>query len=107
MPSRAEGRPLVLPPEQLTSAARSCPALSDAAKLAEWVGPGRPLTARGVLKPAAAVEACDLLGIELPTRKPRSALDIDQLMVAWVAASAAGFIQVDQGWATTGATVAV
>jgi hypothetical protein len=80
--------------------------LAEARKLAEWVGPGRPLTTRGVLKPAAAVEACDVLGIELPTRKPRSALDIDQLMMAWIAASAAGFIEVDRGWAKSGATLA-
>lgn len=80
--------------------------LTDAAKLAEWVGPGRPLTPRGVLKPAAAVEACDLLGIELSTRRPRSALDIDQLMMVWVAASAAGFVEVEGGRARAGAALA-
>ncbi|HEX5401397.1 MAG TPA: plasmid pRiA4b ORF-3 family protein [Pseudonocardiaceae bacterium] len=106
MPSRAEGQALVVSSERLASAARSCPALTDAAKLAEWVGPGRPLTTRGVLKPTAAVEACDLLGIELPTRRLRSALDIDQLMMAWVVASAAGFIEVDRGRATAGAALA-
>jgi hypothetical protein len=68
--------------------------------LAEWVGTGRPVTTRGVLKPAAAVEACDLLGIELPSRKPRSALDISSLMVAWTAATMAGFIEVDRARVT-------
>lgn len=105
MQSRAEGREPVSSPEELATAARNCPALAEAAKLAEWVGPGRPLTARGVLKPAAAVEACDLLGIELTTRKPRSALDIGPLMMAWFAASAAGFVEVERGRATAGAAL--
>ncbi|WP_285490505.1 plasmid pRiA4b ORF-3 family protein [Amycolatopsis taiwanensis] len=88
--------------EQLASAARECRLLAAAGTLAEWIGTGRPVTTRGVLKPAAAVEACDLLGIELPTRKPRSALDIGPLMMVWAAASAAGFIEVDRGRVTTG-----
>ncbi len=81
-------------PEQLALAARTCPVLASAQTLAEWVGAGREVTTSGVLKPAAAVEACDLLGIEAPSRKPRSALDIAELMVVWAAASAAGFIEV-------------
>jgi hypothetical protein len=105
MPFPTEGRELVSSPERLASAARSCRVLADARTLAEWVGTGRPLTTRGVLKPAAAIEACDLLGIEPPTRKPRSALDIDQLMVVWAAALAAGFVEVDRGRATSGATL--
>ncbi|GAA1022080.1 MULTISPECIES: plasmid pRiA4b ORF-3 family protein [Amycolatopsis] len=105
MPFRADEREPVFSPKELASAARSCPALAEAAKLAGWVGPGRPLTARGVLKPAAAVEACDLLGIELATRKPRSALDIDQLMLAWFTAAAAGFVEVERGRAAAGAAL--
>lgn len=81
-------------PEQLAFAARTCPVLASAQALAEWVGAGREVTTSGVLKPAAAVEACDLLGIEVPSRKPRSALDIAELMMVWAAASAAGFIEV-------------
>ncbi|HKS48906.1 MAG TPA: plasmid pRiA4b ORF-3 family protein [Amycolatopsis sp.] len=63
------------------------------------------MTTRGVLKPAAAVEACDVLGIELPTRRPRSALDIDELMMAWAVASTAGFVEVDRGRATADAAL--
>src|SRR5437879_13271870 len=100
MPSRTTVRALDLSPDQLASAARSCSVLTAARTLSEWTGCGRPVTARGVLKPAAAVEACDLLGIEPPTRKPRSALDIDRLMMVWAAASAAGFIEVDHGRVT-------
>ncbi|MEV5704675.1 plasmid pRiA4b ORF-3 family protein [Actinoallomurus sp. NPDC052274] len=76
--------------------------MATAQKLAEWVGTGRAVTARGVLKPALAVEACDLLGIEPPSRKPRSALDIHELMMVWAAASAAGFIEVTSGRAVAG-----
>lgn len=97
MPSRTAARALEFSPDQLASVARGCPVLTAARTLAEWVGAGRPVTARGVLKPAAAVEACDLLGIEPPTRKPRSALDIEPLMMVWAVASAAGFIEVDRG----------
>jgi hypothetical protein len=77
---------------ELADAARVCPAMSDAEKLADWIGAGRELTGSGVLRPADAVEACALLGIELPTKKPRSALDIDELMMVWVTADQAGFI---------------
>jgi hypothetical protein len=91
--------------EQLALAARTCPVLTTAQTLAEWVGAGREVTPRGVLKPAAAVEACDLLGIEAPSRKPRSALDIAELMMVWTAASAAGFIEVSGGRVTPGPTL--
>lgn len=84
-------------PERLVSLARSCPALATARTLAEWVGAGRKVTLRGVLRPAVAVEACGLLGIEVPSRKPRSALDVHELMMVWTAASAAGFIEVTGG----------
>jgi hypothetical protein len=89
-------------PEQLALAARTCPVLATAQTLAEWVGAGREVTTSGVLKPAAAVEACDRLGIEAPSRKPRSALDISELMMVWTAASAAGFIEVSGRWVTPG-----
>lgn len=92
-------------PEQLALAARTCPVLATAQTLAEWVGAGRQVTTRGVLKPAAAVEACDLLGIEAPSRKPRSALDIDELMMVWAAAAAAGFIEVSGGRVRPGPTL--
>ena len=41
----------------LATAALQCQALDHARQLAEWVGPGKELTARGVPKPAAAVQA--------------------------------------------------
>jgi hypothetical protein len=79
---------------ELAHAARECPALSHAQVLGDWIGAGRALTTSGVLKPADAIKVCALLGIELPTRKPRTALDIDGLMTVWATADRAGFIDI-------------
>jgi hypothetical protein len=75
---------------------------ASAQALAEWIGAGRQVTARGVLKPAVAVEACEVLGIELPSRRPRSALDIDELMMVWATAYVAEFIEISGGRVTAG-----
>ncbi len=80
---------------ELADAALKCPALSHARRLAEWVGPGKELTSSGVPKPAAAVEACRVLGISLPKARLRSALDVDELMRTWLVALAAGFVVSD------------
>jgi hypothetical protein len=79
----------------LADAALACTALARARKLAEWVGPGRELTSSGVLRPAAAAEACRALGIPLPGTRLRSALDVDVLMRDWEAALDAGFVVAD------------
>ena len=79
----------------VTDAALSCPALTRARNLAEWVGQGKTLTASGVLRPAEAVQACRDLGIELPGPRLRSALDVEDLMQDWVTAAAAGFLEMD------------
>jgi hypothetical protein len=79
----------------LADAAFSCGPLSRARRLAEWVGQGRTLTARGVLRPADATQACLDLGIKFGGARLRSALDADELMRDWVSAIAAGYIVVD------------
>jgi hypothetical protein len=76
----------------LADAALACTALACARELAEWVGPGRELTSRGVLRPAAAAEACRALGIAFPGPRLRSALDVDELTRDWTAAVDAGFV---------------
>jgi hypothetical protein len=83
------------PPElaALAQAARDCPAMELAHRLADWVAQGRDLTPKGVLKPAAVPEVCELLGIEI-TGKPRSALDVAELMAVWDFARDAEFISV-------------
>lgn len=91
----------VIPPSpaavsaDLADAALSCTALARARRLAEWVGPGRELTSSGVLRPALAAEACQVLGIPLPKARLRSALDVDELMRDWTAAVDAGFVVAD------------
>ena len=92
--------PSALAPAELADAALSCQALARALRLARWVGPGRKLTSRGVLRPADAVQACRDLDIELPGPRLRSALDVDELMRDWVTACAAGFLGTDgrQAW---------
>jgi Plasmid pRiA4b ORF-3-like protein len=102
MPFRDDMRVPDVSPEKLALEARSCSAFASAQTLAEWVGPGRKVTAQGVLKSADAVEACDALGIEAPSRKPRSALDIHELMAVWATAFTAEFIEVSDGRVTAG-----
>jgi hypothetical protein len=79
----------------LASAALGCIALSRARKLAEWVGSGKELTTREVLRPGVAAQACRALGIELPGTRLRSALDVVELMVDWTVALDAEFIVID------------
>jgi hypothetical protein len=81
---------------EVTDTALSCTALIRARKLAEWVGPGKTLTASGVLRPAEAAQACRDLGIELPGPRLRSALDVEDLMRDWMTAAAAGFLEMDR-----------
>ena len=84
-------QPSAVTPE-LAEAALSCAPLAQARKLAEWIGPVKPLTGTGVLKPALAIEACHALGIEPPPGRLRTALDLEELMDVWDAACLAGYI---------------
>lgn len=80
--------------DQLAEAARACGAMTDARRLATWIGDGRELTASGVLRPAVAVEACRELGFALPASgKLRSAMDAGELHRAWSVALAADLIR--------------
>jgi hypothetical protein len=74
----------------LADAALETTTLTRARKLARWLGPGRELTSRGMLRSAAAAEACWALGISPPGARPPSALDVDELMEDWTAAVDAG-----------------
>ncbi|MEV0567250.1 hypothetical protein [Dactylosporangium sp. NPDC050588] len=71
-----------------------------ARKLAEWVGPGgRPVTAKGVPRPADIPAAAAVVGVEVPARV-RSAADMEGLHRPWTAAVAAGYISIDGNRAT-------
>jgi hypothetical protein len=80
--------------KELAQAALACQPLSQALKLAEWVGDGKAITASQVLRPAEVAEACAALGITLPhgKKKVRSAQDVPELDAAWDVARNAGLI---------------
>jgi hypothetical protein len=85
-------KPAVVTPE-LASAALASTEMSAALRLATWIGDGQVLTESGVLRPADAVKVCAVLGIELPGgKKPRSAMDVPELMFHWEVALWAGLI---------------
>ncbi|GAB2990614.1 hypothetical protein LWP59_07060 [Amycolatopsis acidiphila] len=67
--------------------------LSPAIKLKRWVGPGKPVTANGVLKPSQLPGAAAALGVEVPA-KVRTAADVPRIHWPWIAAQAAGLIEV-------------
>lgn len=62
-------------------------------KLTAWVGSGRPVTAKGVLRPADLPAAAAALGVQAPA-KVRTAADVPPIHWPWVAAEAAGLIEV-------------
>src|SRR5689334_21016638 len=71
-----------------------------ARRLAEWVGPGgRPVTAKGVPRPADIPAAAAVVGVEAPARV-RSAADMEGLHRPWTAAVGAGYISIDGNRAT-------
>lgn len=67
--------------------------LSHAIKLKRWVGPGKPVTAKGVLKPSELPAAAAALGVQVPA-KVRTAADVAPIHWPWIAAEAAGLIEV-------------
>ena len=87
------------PAHELAAAVRAAPMLRDAQRLARWVGKGRLLTARGLLRPGDALTAITDLeltaeGADPPARRPRSAADVRELDLLWRAATGAGLIRV-------------
>lgn len=67
--------------------------LSPAIKLKRWVGPGKPVTAKGVLKPSQLPAAAAALGVRVPA-KVRTAADVPPIHWPWLAAEAAGLIEI-------------
>jgi hypothetical protein len=85
----------------LARSARECDALRGAVVLAGWVGEGRAVTAKGVLRRVDVPAAGRVLGVELPERV-RSAADVSALHWPWTAALGAGLLSVDGGRAASG-----
>src|SRR3984893_8752095 len=81
------------------TALRTVP-LNRALALAQWTGTSRELTTTGALRPVVAVEACRMLGIDLPSGKLRSAKDVPELDQAWAVALAADLVLATAGRAS-------
>ena len=77
----------------ISTLASQCPALSRTRALASWVGDGRPVTPKGVLRPADVPSVAGVLGVEVG-EKVRSAADVVTIHRPWVAAEGAGLIEV-------------
>jgi hypothetical protein len=67
--------------------------------LADWIGAGRPVTPKGVLRPADIPAVASVLGVDVPARN-RTAADVWVIHRPWVAALANALIAVDAGRAT-------
>ena len=90
----------------LARTALSTVPLTRALALAQWTGASRELTTTGVLRPAVAVEACRMLGIDVPSGKLRSAKDVPDLNRAWAVVLAADLVRVTANRATAAPGVA-
>ncbi len=91
--------PVTVPPADLAELARAaagCQALSRARRLAAWVGPGRPVTAKEVLRPVDVAAAAAGAGLPAPG-KVRTAADVPELHLAWLAARSARWLVIGGG----------
>jgi hypothetical protein len=76
---------------ELSRLADGCAVMSGACRLAGWVGGGRPVTAKCVLRRADVAEAGRVIGVAVAARV-RSAADVEQLHHPWVVALATGLL---------------
>jgi hypothetical protein len=82
--------------DDLVRAARECDVLRDAVRLVDWIGAGRAVTAKRVLRRADVAAAAGVLGVEVPGRV-RSAADVPALHLPWTAALGAGLLSIESG----------
>jgi hypothetical protein len=85
---------------------RDCVALARAVRVAEWVGSGKPVTPKGVLRPADVRQAATMIEVRVP-EKFRSAADVPAWHRLWSVALATGMVSIEQGRATAGPPVDV
>ncbi|MGH3632592.1 MAG: plasmid pRiA4b ORF-3 family protein [Mycobacterium sp.] len=85
----------------VATAARRCVALNRAHRLATWVGEGKPVTPKHVLRPRDVPAAALALGIPQPDRTPTAA-NIRDLHRPWKVAQALDFLQIVDGRAVAG-----
>jgi hypothetical protein len=85
--------------------ARACPSFDEARRLATWLGAGRPVTPKGVLRPGDVPEVAQVLGAMVPSRF-RSAADLPWLHEPWDVALDCGFVVVEGTVARAGEALA-
>jgi hypothetical protein len=88
----------------LACLASKCPLVIHARKLAAWVGDGRPVTAKSVLRPADVRVVAAVLGVEVPAHV-RTAADVEAIHRPWVVAQAMGLLRVEGGQVVAGDAV--
>lgn len=88
-------------PADVASAARHCPALSRAHRLATWVGEGRPVTPKHVLRPRDVPAAARAMGL-LGSSRINTAADVPALHRPWTLALAIEFLRIVDGQAVAG-----
>jgi len=88
---------------EISRHAEECTVLSHARALTAWVGEGKPVTAKGVLRPGDARTAASALGITVPAHI-RSAADVEAIHHPWLVAEAAGVLAVNASRATAAPT---
>lgn len=91
--------------DAVVGAARECAALRHGVALAEWVGAGRPVTAKQVLRRADIPHAGRVLGLAL-SGSARSAADLPALHHPWTAGRAVGLLSISGGRAVAGSGLA-
>ncbi len=94
----------VVPPitsAAVASAAWHCEALSRAHRLATWVGEGKPVTPKQVLRPRDLPAAARVLGF-LGSSRINTAADVPALHRPWKVAMAIDFLRIVDGHAVAG-----
>lgn len=85
----------------MASAAQCCEALSRAHRLASWVGEGRPVTPKHVLRPRDVPAAAQVLNIPVPERI-NTAANVRALHRPWKVALAIDWLRIVDGHAVAG-----
>jgi len=80
----------------VTKHAQDCAAFIELRRIADWVGDGKPVTSKGVLRPADLRRASAETGIPIPERF-RSAGDVPRWNRLWTAALSVGVISLEGG----------
>ena len=91
--------------DTIAAAPRDCAAFAAAYRLATWVGEGKRVTPRHVLRPTDVPAAAMAVGIPTPARI-RTASDVLALHRPWRLALTAGFLQIADGHLRPGPTLA-